>query len=86
MTASLSLRPFGLAVLGLLATLGVAPFAASPAAAQVQSQSFEDRLYFPTGDASATKPLRLSIDVVVQGNVVTKTFDVTTIKKWQPPA
>ncbi len=86
MKASLSRRPIGLAALCLLVTLGVAPFTASPAAAQVQSQSFEDRLYFPTGDASATKPLRLSIDVVVQGNVVTKTFDVTTIKKWQPPA
>ena len=70
----------------LVAMLGLVPFSASPAAAQVQSDSFEERLYFPTGDASVAKPLRLSIDIVVQGKVVTKTFDVTTIKKWQPPA
>jgi len=70
----------------LVVVLGLGPFSASPAAAQVQSESFEERLYFPTGDASVAKPLRLSIDIVVQGKVVTKTFDVTTIKKWQPPA
>jgi hypothetical protein len=74
------------ASLVLVAVLELAPFSAPPAAAQVQSDSFEDRLYFPTGDASVAKPLRLSIDIVVQGKVVTKTFDVTTIKKWQPPA
>jgi len=45
----------------LVVVLGLAPFSASPAAAQVQSESFEERLYFPTGDASVAKPLRLSI-------------------------
>jgi hypothetical protein len=70
----------------LVAALGLVPFSALPAAAQVQSDSFEERLYFPTGDASVAKPLRLSIDIVVPGKVVTKTFDLTTIKKWHPPA
>ena len=69
----------------LVAALGLVPFSTSPAGAQVQSESFEERLYFLTADASIAKPLRLSIDIVVQGKVVTKTFDVTTIKKWQPP-
>jgi len=69
----------------LVAVLGLALVSPPPAAAQVQSDAFEERLYFPTADASVAKPLRLSIDIVVQGKVVTKTFDVTTIKKWQPP-
>ena len=76
--------PLGLAAVCAVLILGAPPV--KPAAAQVQSQSFEERVYFPTGDASGMKPLRLSIDIVVQGKVVTKTFDVTTIKKWQPPA
>lgn len=50
----------------LVAALGLVPFSALPAAAQVQCDSFEERLYFPTGDASVAKPLRLSIDIVVQ--------------------
>jgi hypothetical protein len=37
----------------------------------VPSDSFEGRLYFPTGDASMAKPLRLSIDIVV----FTSSFD-----------
>lgn len=50
----------------LVAALGLVPFSALPAAAQIQSDSFEERLYFPTGDASVATPLRLSIDIVVQ--------------------
>jgi hypothetical protein len=41
-------------------------FSAWPATGQVQSDSFEERLYFPTGNASVATPLRLSIDIVVQ--------------------
>ena len=50
----------------LVAALGLVPFSALPAAAQVQSDSFEERLYFPTRDANVATPLRLSIDIVGQ--------------------
>ena len=50
----------------LVAALGLVPFSALPAAGQVQSDSFEERLYFSTGAARVAKPLRLSIDIVVQ--------------------
>jgi hypothetical protein len=71
--------------LGLVAALGVASVSASPAMAQLQSKPFEERLYFPTADSNMARPLRLTIDIIVEGKLVTRTVDVTTIKKWTPP-
>jgi hypothetical protein len=43
----------------LVAALGLVPFSALPAAAQVQSDSFEERRYFPTGDASVATAMEI---------------------------
>ena len=72
--------------LPLLMALGFVLFPVTNVAAQVESKPWEERLYFPTRDSSVADPLRLTIDIVVQGKVVTQTVEVTTIKKWQPPA